>query len=148
MSYQQKSTIFLSTGLLLSFAGYAMIVICRYQSLGLNTENDTKFLAIAFLLFIPVLFVFKFASYLHYLLIENKEIRKEIRTKEDEMDKMIDCKATNASLYTMIFGFFASIGLLILSLPLRAVILGMGLSIVIEGMCGFIIKYVYYTRGV
>lgn len=148
MSYQQKSTIFLTAGLLLSFAGYAIVVTNRYKSLGLNIENDTEFLAISFLVLIPVLFVFQLASYLIYLMIESKETRKEIRTREDEMDKMIDCKATNVSLYTMIFGFFASISLLIVSLPLRAVFFGMGLSIVIGGVCGFITKYVYYTRGV
>lgn len=147
MSYQQKSTISSLVGLLVSFGAYAIITISRYQSLALNTGNDAKFLSIAFLLLIPVLFVFQLLSYIVYLMFESKENRNEIRMKDDEMDKMIDYKITNISLYIMIFGFFVSISLLIFSLPLRAMFIGMGLSVLLGSICGFIAKYVYYTRG-
>lgn len=147
MSYQQRSTIASIAGLVVSYVLYEITVNSIYSSLMLNSANDLTFIVGAFLLLIPILFIFQLIAFGVYVIFERIFGKETIRTQDDEMDKMIDCRATNICLYIIVFGFIISASLLLFDLQLKAIFRGMGLSIFIGSLFGFAAKLRYYARG-
>ena len=148
MSFQQKSSIVALVTLVITFAVYTLLGYLRYNSLGLDISSNTKFLAGAFLILIPALFMTQLFSFVVFSAIEKTVHKEKLRFEDDEMDKQIDKKITILSMYVMVLGFFASIALLLFDLSVGAMLIGMGVSVLIGGISGFVAKFYYCTRGV
>ena len=148
MSFQQKSAILATVTIVIASAVYALIVFNRYQMLSLDAASDTKYMAGAVLILIPILFFAQLLTFGIFGTIEQARKKEKIRLDDDEMDKLIDKKISIISLYTMIFGFLASIALLLFDLPVSTMFIGMGASILGGGITGSIAKLIYCTRGV
>jgi hypothetical protein len=113
----RKATISLISDFII-FGGYYLIVYSRYQSGGLfTTEQEFKFWASAILIFIPVIIISKILFYILYAIVKAIATQEKDRMISDELDKLIELKASKYSSTAFSMGFMLGMVALLLGWP-------------------------------
>ena len=163
MSYQEKRTIVsVVTGALL-LAAYC---IYAFGKAGMANLDNLKFWATTILVFIGIGIVALIIIQIvfHILLCismavkqkmkdetcDDKEIEKSIEREmvEDEMDKLIDLKATSLSYGLFMAGVLAGLACLAFGMPAQALVIALGAAMIVAGLAGDLAQLAMYRRGI
>lgn len=165
MSYQEKKTLVsIFTGLVL-LAAYCIYAFGKVQS-GMVSPDDMKFWATTILIFIGIGIAASIVIQIifHILLsialsvkqqvknnkCDDKKIEKEIELEmvEDEMDKLIELKATQVGFVIAGIGFIGAMVSLVLNyssaVMLNILFLSFGVGSMMEGLA----QLYYYRKGI
>ena len=146
MSYQEKRSIVSLMGTIIIFAIYHTEVMKIFHTLP-ETEPNLTFWGSAVLILIPVLVIPKIVIHLLFNGINYIATKEEEPKAMDEMDKLIDLKATRNFYHVFMVGFLIAMGLLALDMAPMAFqtllfsVIGSGIVMDISQLC-------YYRRGV
>ena len=148
MSFQEKRAIasLISTTLVSGF--YFAEVYRRYSEGVFAAGVDFRFWAAAILIFIPVQVVAKIILYILAVVVQAAVTRKEEPDITDEMDNLIDLKATRNFCFVFMAGFLLAMGALVLSLPPVVMFVIFTLAMVVGGVILDLSQIYYYRRGV
>ena len=148
MSFQEKRAIAsLITSTLVS-ALYFAEVYRRYSEGVFAAGEDFHFWASAILIFIPVQVVAKIILDVLAVVVQAAVTRKEEPDITDEMDNLIDLKATRNFSLVFMAGFLLAMGALVLSLPPVVMFVIFTLAMVVGGVILDLSPIYYYRRGV
>lgn len=148
MSYQEKRAIAsLITSTLVSCFYFAE-VYRRYNEGAFATGEEFRFWALAILIFIPLQVVAKIVVYILAVIVKAAVTRKEERDITDEMDDLIDLKATRNFCLVFMAGFLLAMGALVLYLPPVVMFVVFTLAMVAGGVVIDLSPIYYYRRGV
>jgi hypothetical protein len=148
MSYQEKRAVVALLGTILISVFYIMDVVQRYQAENLGLTQLFNFGASAVLIYIPVLVVFNIITHIVFSIIHAIATRKEEPSFADELDKLIDLKATRNFYHTFMVGFLLSIGTQVIDMPPFAMFVGLLFSMTVAGIILGISQLYFYGRGV
>ena len=148
MSFQEKRAIvsLICTTLVSGF--YFAEVYRRYSEGAFAAGEDFRFWAAAILIFIPVQVVAKIVIYLLVVIATAVVTRKEEPDITDEMDNLIDLKATRNFYNTFMAGFLLAMGALVLYQPPLVMFVLFTLAMVVGGLVLDLSQIYYYRRGV
>jgi hypothetical protein len=148
MSFQEKRAIVSLISTTLVSALYFASVYQRYSEGLFAAGEEFRFWATAILLFIPVQVVAKVVVHVIFVVINVVATREEEPKITDELDKLIDLKATRNFYHVFMAGFLLSIAALVLSLPPLAMFVVLTLTLVMAGAVLDLSQVYYYRRGV
>ena len=109
----RKASISLVSDLFI-FGIYYLLVFSRYQARTFTTEEEFKFWASAILIFIPVIIVSKIVFYIIYAIVKHIATNEKDRMISDELDKLIELKASKYSSMAFSMGFMSGMVALLL----------------------------------
>ena len=172
MYYQEKKTVVTILSGMLVLATYSIYGLMKYQAVGAQLLQDTKFWATAMLIWIGagILLVVLTQIIFHILLAVSQEVKKEIAkasadnacTKEigdgyqgleiaeveDEMDKQIALRSLRNSYVLVGVGFVLALVSLVMEMPpaimLNVVFLSFQIGSLVDGFS----QLYYYKRGI
>ena len=148
MSFQEKKNIVALLSTLVIFTLYCMVVFQRYQAVNLESTELFKFWGSAILILIPVSMVAKIITHIIFSII-NTIATKEIEPKfSDELDKLIELKATTISHYVFVIGFLLAIGSLVINMPPTTMFIIFIFSGFVSEVIGILTQLYLYRRGI
>ncbi|MCL6603541.1 MAG: hypothetical protein K6T94_11750 [Paenibacillus sp.] len=148
MSYQEKKNIVSLMGSLFIFGMYCLYVFQK-QSVGSIDSTDTfRFWGAFILILIPVSIVAKIIITIVFNIIYRLTTNEIEPSFYDELDKLIELKATRNSYYVFILGFLLSMGSLVLEMQPSAMFIILIASGLVSEMVGGITQLYHYRRGV
>ncbi|MCD9022598.1 hypothetical protein [Cohnella silvisoli] len=148
MSYQEKKNIVSLIGTLLVFVFYCLYVFERYPEATLNSTETFSFWASVILILIPVSIVAKIIIYIVFNIIYRISTNEKEPSFADELDKIIELKATRNSHYVFIIGFVLAMGSLVIDLPPYMMFIILIFSGFVSEMVGVITQLYLYRKGV
>ena len=147
MSYQEKRSLVSLTGTIIIFAIYYTSVMKLFHKLP-EAEPNLAFWGRAVLILIPVLVVPKIVIHLLFNIINHIATKEEEPGTMDEMDKLIDLKATRNFYHVFMMGFLAAMGLLAAGMTTATAFQTLLFSIIGAGIVMDISQLCFYRRGV
>lgn len=111
----KKSLVSLISDFLI-FGTYYLLVFNRYQSSSFSTEEEFKFWASAILIFIPVIIVSKILFYIIYAIVKTIATKQKEQFISDELDKLIELKASKYSSMAFSTGFMLGMAALLMGM--------------------------------
>jgi hypothetical protein len=145
MSYQeQQALVAIITNLMTS----ALYFFYRFQSIDWNAPFDWKFWASVILWYLLTLIVVRIIIYIIFAILHAIITRKEQPNISDEMDRLIDMRATVYFYHVFTLGIFLSIGSLLLDFPPFAMFIGFMLSMCIAGLVLEFASIYFYRKGI
>jgi hypothetical protein len=148
MSYQEKKSIVSMLSSAITFGSYCWYVFLRYQDELFGTEVNFRFWGAVILILIPVSIVAKIVVSIVFIMINRMATREIEPSFEDELDKLIESKATRVSHYVFIFGFILAMGALALEQPPSVMFVILFFSGFLSEAAGLSTKLYLYRRGV
>jgi hypothetical protein len=148
MSFQEKRNIVSLISTLLIFTLYCMYVFQRYQEGSLDSTDTFSFWGSVILILIPVSIVAKIIIHIVFNIIYRITTKEEEPSFSDELDKLIELKATRNSHYAFIIGFLLSMGSLVMDTPTYVMFILLILSGFLSEVVGVITQLYLYRRGV
>jgi len=153
MYYQEKKTIATLIAGVMLLAAYCIYVFQKYQSGVIDMANDLKFWASTMLIFmgagivitIIILIVFHI---INAIMTEVSKGEQEDPLVEDEMDKLIQLKATRNSYIVVGVGFVFSLVSLVMQMPLAIMINTIFLSFLLGSIFEGFSQLFYYRSGI
>jgi hypothetical protein len=145
MSYQEKQSLVALLSHVFGSIGYFYY---RFQGIDATTPLDFQFWASTTLLYLLVLVVFRIIIAIIFAIINAIITRENAPDNMDEMDRLIDMRATLNFYHTFAIGFFLSIGTQVLNWPHATMFLGFMLSMVIGGIVAEFSNFYFYRKGV
>lgn len=82
-----------------------------------------------------------------FAILHKIAVGEETVDVEDEMDRLIDLRATNTFFKVFVFGLVLSLVTQAVGLPLRVFFLGLGASMMVSGLVGDLRSVLLYRRG-
>lgn len=148
MSYQEKKHIvsFISTLLIFSF--YCWYVFQKFQDTNMDTGESFRFGAAAILILIPVSIVAKIVIAILFNIIYRITTKEVEPSFSDELDKLIDLKATRNSHYVFTLGFLLAMGSLVMDMTPTTMFIVLIFSGFLSEMAGVFTSLYLYRRGV
>ncbi|NEW07561.1 hypothetical protein GK047_16260 [Paenibacillus sp. SYP-B3998] len=148
MSYQEKKNIASLIGTLLIFGCYCLYVFQSYPEGSIDSTETFRFWGAVILILIPVSIVAKIIINIVFNIIYRITTKEEEPSFSDELDKLIELKATRNSHYMFIFGFLLSMGSLVLHMPPFVMFILLIFSGLASEVVGAITQLYLYRRGV
>lgn len=148
MSYQEKKHIvsFISTLLIFSF--YCWYVFQNVPHTHVDTMETLRFWAAAILILIPVSIIAKILIAILFNIIYRITTKEVEPSFSDELDKLIDLKATRNSHYVFTLGFLLAMGSLVLDMTPTTMFIILIFSGFLSEMVGVSTSLYHYRRGV
>jgi hypothetical protein len=148
MSYQEKKNIVSLVGTLLVFVFYCLYVFERYPEATLDSTDTFSFWASVILILIPVSIIAKIIISIVFNIIYRISTNEKEPSFADELDKIIELKATRNSHYVFIIGFVLAMGSLVMDMPPYMMFIILIFSGLISEVVGVISQIYLYRRGV
>jgi hypothetical protein len=148
MSYQEKKNIVSLTGSLLVFVFYCLYVFDRYPQATQNSTDTFSFWASVILILIPVSIAAKIIISIVFNIIYRITTNEKEPSFADELDKIIELKATRNSHYVFIIGFLLAMGSLVMNMPPYMMFIILIFSGLMSEVVGVITQIYFYRRGV
>ncbi|MGF7047344.1 hypothetical protein J2T13_001849 [Paenibacillus sp. DS2015] len=148
MSYQEKKNIVSLMGTLLVFVCYCLYVFERYPEATLDSTDTFRFWASVILILIPVSIVAKIIITIIFNIIYRISTNEKEPSFADELDKIIELKATRNSHYVFIIGFLLAMGSLVMNMPPYMMFIILIFSGLLSEVIGVITQIYLYRIGV
>lgn len=148
MSYQEKKNIVSLISTLLIFGFYSLYVFQMYQEGSIDRADTFRFWGAAILILIPVSIVAKIIISIVFNIIYRITTNEKEPSFSDELDKLIELKATRNSHYVFILGFLLAMGSLVMDMPLSVMFITLILSGFVSELFGVITQLYLYRKGV
>jgi hypothetical protein len=117
MSYQEKKNIVSLISTFLIFGSYCLYVFGLQRETYYASINELSYWASVILILIPVSVAAKIVISIVFSIVYRTTSGEKEPSFMDELDKLIDLKATRNSYYVFIIGFLLAMGALAASLP-------------------------------
>ncbi|WP_409344632.1 hypothetical protein [Paenibacillus sp. MBLB4367] len=148
MTYQEKKSIVSLISAILIFGSYCLYMYPRYPDGGLASTETFRYWGS----FVLILILISIVAHILISIIFNIVFRITTREKEptfaDELDKLIDLKATRNSFYAFVVGFLLAMGSLVIEQPLQVMFMILIGSGFLSEVTGSVTKLYHYRRGV
>ncbi|MDH5681106.1 MAG: hypothetical protein OEZ36_05950 [Spirochaetota bacterium] len=148
MSFQEKSFIVSLFANIVIFAAYSFYIYQSYPIESLLSQDNLAFWAKVILIYIPVSIVIKIVIYIIFLIINSIATKEETPDQTDEMDRLIELKATRNCFYVFFFGFVLSLGVIIIGWPVWIMFVSLFLSFSLTTFSWDISHIYYYRKGI
>lgn len=148
MSYQEKKNIVSLISTLLIFGSYCLYVFQMYQEGSIDSTDSFSFWGSVILILIPVSIVAKIIISIVFNIIYRITTHEKEPSFSDELDKLIELKATRNSHYVFILGFLLSMGSLVIDMPTSVMFIILIFSGFVSEVVGVITQLYLYRRGV
>ena len=148
IQYQEKRCIvYLASNAVISSL-YGLYIFMTYgQTLFQNQDNRPLWAAII-LIYIPVMIVSRIFITIVFSIINKIVTDDVVMTADDELDRLIDLKATRQFYNVFLGGIVLALASQALGLPLQWLFVGIGLSMTLAGITGDLIQLILYSRGI
>ncbi|CAN7203972.1 hypothetical protein [Paenibacillus sp. LjRoot56] len=148
MSYQEKKHIvsFISTVFIFGF--YCWYIFQKVQDTNMDTTETLRFWAAAILILIPVSIVAKIIIAIIFNIIYRITTKEVEPSFSDELDKLIDLKATRNSHYVFTLGFLLAMGSLVLDMTPTTMFIILIFSGFLSEMASVFTTLYHYRKGV
>ncbi|MCF7803923.1 MAG: hypothetical protein K9N46_01305 [Candidatus Marinimicrobia bacterium] len=148
MTFRERRTVasFIST--LLIFGIYFYFLLRRYQGETLQLSEELRFWAMATLIFIGIMVVFKIISYIIFTILHAIATREYEKIDTDELEKLIELKATRNAYVVFLAGFILSLVTLILGMPVMVMFSSLIGAFTLAAMSADISQLYFYRKGV
>lgn len=117
MSYQEKKNIVSLISTFLIFGSYCLYVFGLQREEQFASVNELSFWASVILILIPVSIAAKIVISIVFTIIYRSASGEKEPSFMDELDKLIDLKATRNAHYVFVLGFLLAMGALAADLP-------------------------------
>lgn len=148
MTYQEKKSIVSLISAVLIFVSYCLYMYPRYPKGGLESTEIYHFWGS----FVLILTLVSIVAHIIISIIFNIVFRITTREKEpnfaDELDKLIDLKATRNSFFVFVVGFLLAMGALVVYQPSQVMFMILIASGFLSDVTGSVTKLYHYRRGV
>ncbi|WML48420.1 hypothetical protein RCG23_24810 [Neobacillus sp. PS3-34] len=148
MTYQEKKSIVSLISALLIFGSYCLYMYPRHPNGGLESLETFRYWGS----FVLNLTLFSIAAHIIISIVFNIVFRITTGEKEptfaDELDKLIDLKATRISFFVFIIGFLIAMGSLVIYQPSQAMFIILIISGFVSDVTGSVIRFYHYRKGV
>jgi hypothetical protein len=148
MSYQEKKNYVSLIGTLLVFGFYCLYVFQKYPAGSLDSNDTFSFWGAFILILIPVSIAAKIIITIVFNIIYRITTNEVEPSFSDELDKLIELKATKISHYVFTLGFLLAMGSLVMDMPHSAMFIILILSGFVSEMVGVITQLYLYRKGV
>ncbi len=148
MTYQEKKSIVSLISAILIFGTYCLYMYPRHPVGGLESLETFRYWGS----FVLNLILFSIVAHIIISIVFNIFFRITTGEKEptfaDELDKLIELKATRNSFFVFIIGFLLAMGSLVIYQPSQVMFIILITSGFISDVTGSITKLYHYRRGV
>jgi hypothetical protein len=148
MSYQEKKNIVSLLGTILVFGLYCLYVFQKYPVGSLDSTETFRYWGAFILVLIPVSIVAKIIITIVFNIIHRITTNEVEPSFSDELDKLIELKATKNSHYVFTLGFLLAMGSLVMEMPHSAMFIILISSGFLSEMAGVITQLYLYRKGV
>lgn len=148
MSYQEKKNVISLVGTSLIFTLYCMYIIRTYPEESLTQTDNFSFWGSAILLLIPLSIVIKIIIHIVFSIINAIATNEKEPKFTDELDKLIELKATRNSHYVFAIGTVLAMGALAIDQPPNLMFIIFILSGFLSEVAGYISQLYLYRKGV
>lgn len=148
MSYQEKKNYVSLIGTILILGIYCLYVFQKYPAGSLDSTDIYSFWGAFILILIPVSIVGKIIISIVFNIVYRITTNEVEPTFSDELDKLIELKATKVSHYVFTLGFLLAMGSLVVDMPHSAMFIILILSGFVSEMVGVITQLYLYRKGV
>jgi len=149
MSYQEKETIVSLFSNIIISAIYFYIVVQRFQIGTYDSTGVIYFWASVILILIPVLIVPKIVIIIIFNIINTIITREEDDPSfTDELDKLIDLKATRNFYHVFMVGFLLSMVSIVAGMSVVVMFMILLSTLIISGIIMDISQLYFYRRGI
>lgn len=148
MSYQEKKNIVSLIGTILIFGFYGWYVFQQRLNGSLDSNDSLSFWGAVILILIPVSIAAKIIITIIFNIIFRMTTDETEPTFSDELDKLIDLKATRNSHYVFILGFLLAMGSLVLDVQPFVMFLILIFSGFVSELVGVTTQIYLYRKGV
>lgn len=148
MSYQEKKNIVSLISTFLIFGSYCLYVFGLQRKEHFASVNELSFWASVILILIPVSIAAKIVITIVFTIVYRTTSGEKEPSFMDELDKLIDLKATRNAHYVFVLGFLLAMGALAAHLPPYVVfltLLGFGF---LSEMTAVVTQLYLYRKGV
>jgi hypothetical protein len=148
MTYQEKKSILSLISVIFIFGSYCLYMYLQYPEEGLESAETYRYWGS----FVLILTLVSVVAHIIISIIFNIVFRMTTKEKEpafaDELDKLIDLKATRNSFFVFIIGFLLAMGSLIIYQPSQVMFIILIASGFISDVTGSVTKLYHYRRGI
>lgn len=148
MSYQEQKNYVSLGGTVLIFGLYCLYVFQTFRDEIANATEDYRFWAAVILVLIPVTIVAKILIAIAFTIVYRITTKEVEPSFTDELDKLIELKATRNSFVVFVTGFLLAMGALVLDQPLSSMFLVLFFSGFVSEIAGTVTQLYLYRRGV
>jgi hypothetical protein len=148
MSYQEKKNLVSLIGTTLIFGSYCLYVFQMYQEGSIDPPDSFSFWGAAILILIPVSIAAKIIIQIVFNIIYRITTNEKEPSFADELDKLIELKATRNSHYAFILGFLLSMGSLVMDMSPSVMFIILFISGFVSELVGIFTQLYLYRRGV
>lgn len=148
MSYQEKKNIVSLISTLLIFGFYCLYVYQKYQAGSIDSTDTYRFWGTVILILIPVSIAAKIIITIVFNIIYRITTKEVEPSFADELDKLIELKATKNSHYVFTLGFLLAMGSLVMDMPHSAMFIILILSGFVSELVGTVTQLYLYRKGV
>ncbi|MEH7116658.1 hypothetical protein V7128_04420 [Neobacillus vireti] len=148
MTYQEKKSIVSLISAILIFVTFCLYMYPRHPEGGLDSLETFRYWGS----FVLMLTLFSIVVHIIISIVFNIIYRMTTGEKEptfaDELDKLIDLKASRVSFFVFIIGFLLAMGSLVMYQPSQVMFIILILSGFISDVTGTLTKLYHYRKGV
>lgn len=148
MSYQEKKNIVSLIGTILIFGFYCLYMYQRHQEGSLDQADTYRYWGSFILILIPVSIAAKIIIQIAFNILYRITTNEEEPSFSDELDKLIELKATRNSHYVFMLGVVLSMGSLVMDMPHSVMFIIIILSGFMSEVIGYISQLYLYRKGV
>jgi len=148
MTYQEKKSIVSLISVILIFGSYCLYMYPRFPEGGLEATETFRYWGSFVLILILVSIVAHIIISIIFSIVFRITTSEKEPTFADELDKLIDLKATRNSFYAFIAGFLLAMGSLVIDQPSQVMFMILIASGFISEVTGSVTKLYHYRRGV
>ncbi|MGO4547409.1 hypothetical protein AB4Z29_21735 [Paenibacillus sp. 2TAB23] len=148
MSYQEKKNIVSLMSTVLITTLYFVYVLQRYQDVALDQTDTFRFWGSAILILIPVSIVAKIIIHIMFSIINTIATKEKDPAFSDELDKLIELKATKTSHYVFLLGFVLALGSLVMNMQPSTMFIILFFSGFAAELAGTFTQLYLYRKGV
>ncbi|MDQ1914629.1 hypothetical protein RAC89_30060 [Paenibacillus sp. GD4] len=148
MTFQEKKSIVSLISVILIFGTYCLYMYPQQPAGGLESTETFRYWGS----FVLTLVLVSIVAHIMISIVFNIVYRITTGEKEpgfaDELDKLIDLKATRNSFYVFVLGFLAAMGSLVVDQPSQAMFMILIASGFMSEVTGSVTKLYHYRKGV
>jgi hypothetical protein len=148
MSFQERKTIMYLISTFLIFGLYCMYVFRNAPFGVLDQEDPFRFWGMFVVVLIPVAIIAKIILHIIFSMMDRMVTKEAEPSFADELDKLIDLKATRISHFAFMLGFVLAMGAVAFGMtPNTMFVIFIGTGFLSE-VAGRLSQLYYYRRGV
>ncbi len=148
MQYQEKRGIVFLAGNVVLTSLYLVCIALNWHDRMVQVPADLAFWAIAALVYVPLQVAIRLVTVITFAVVHHVTANAEPVDLEDEMDKLIDLKATSLSYGLFMAGVLAGLACLAFGMPAQTLVIVIGAAMIVAGLAGDLAQLIMYRRGV